>query len=188
MFDELPTSAAWRHTVGRDGFEVVFMRPTRRGWRFDGQTVAVEAGHPWSVRYAITVDDGWRTRAAHLWSSWEGGHVHRKLRADGTGGWEVDGAHVHELDGCLDVDLEASACTNTLPVHRQRAIDGEGQDAPAAYVRVASLGVERLEQRYTSRGPGLYDYEAPRFDFHCRLRYDRSGLVVDYPGIASRIA
>jgi hypothetical protein len=27
---------------------------------------------------------------------------------------------------------------------------------------------------------------APAFDFACRLTYDESGLVLDYPGIAVR--
>jgi hypothetical protein len=30
----------------------------------------------------------------------------------------VDGRAAAHLDGCLDVDLESSALTNTLPVHR----------------------------------------------------------------------
>jgi hypothetical protein len=67
-------------------------------------------------------------------------------------------------------------------------MEGDAQDAPAAYVRVANLAVERLEQRYTNLGGDRYDYEAPRFDFRCRLQYDRSGLVIEYPGIAVRSA
>lgn len=31
-----------------------------------------------------------------------------------------------------------------------------------------------------------YDYTAPVFDFACRLVYDESGLVLDYPGVAVR--
>jgi hypothetical protein len=31
-----------------------------------------------------------------------------------------------------------------------------------------------------------YDYRAPAFGFSCRLAYDESGLVLDYPGIAVR--
>jgi hypothetical protein len=62
--------------------------------------------------------------------------------------------------------------------------------APAAYVRAVGLAVERLEQSYL-RAPDeaarqRYDYAAPAFDFACRLTYDESGLVLDYPGIAVR--
>jgi len=35
-------------------------------------------------------------------------------------------------------------------------------------------------------GRQRYDYAAPVFDFACRLLYDESGLVLDYPGIAIR--
>ncbi len=52
--------------------------------------------------------------------------------------------------------------------------------------------VDRLDQTY-QRIPGQaagqsYDYAAPAFDFRCRLTYDQSGLVLDYPGIAVRTA
>ena len=52
--------------------------------------------------------------------------------------------------------------------------------------------MERLEQTYArTRGQAArqcFDYSAPAFDFSCRLVYDESGLVVDYPGIAVRAA
>ena len=52
------------------------------------------------------------------------------------------------------------------------------------------LSVGRLDQDYVrsaDEGRHLrYDYAAPVFDFACRLVYDESGLVLDYPGIAVR--
>ena len=112
------------------------------------------------------------------------------IEADGAGRWRVDGTRAPHLDGCLDVDLESSAMTNTLPVHRMELGIGRRAAAPAAYVRALDLTVERLEQTYL-RLPGNsshqgYDYTAPVFDFACRLVYDDSGLLLDYPGIAVR--
>jgi hypothetical protein len=42
----------------------------------------------------------------------------------------------------------------------------------------------------STTGPGRerYDYTAPAFEFRCELVYDAAGLVLDYPGIASRAA
>jgi uncharacterized protein len=82
--------------------------------------------------------------------------------------------------------------TNVLPVHRMALPAGARAAAPAAYVRAAGLAVERLEPTYV-RAAGqatrqCFDYTAPAFDFSCRLVYDESGLVVDYPGIAVRAA
>ena len=107
------------------------------------------------------------------------------LEADG-GHWLVDGQAAPRLDGCLDVDLESSAMTNAFPVHRLGLPVGGQAAAPAAYVRALDLAVERLEQTYVRTADDSYDYASPAFDFECRLVYDDSGLVLDYPGIAVR--
>jgi hypothetical protein len=108
------------------------------------------------------------------------------LQHDGSGHWRLDGDRADHLDGCLDVDLEASALTNAFPVHRLGLRVGEQADAPAAYVRATDLTVERLEQRYVRLADRRYRYTAPAFDFECEILYDEAGLVLDYPGIAVR--
>ena len=112
------------------------------------------------------------------------------LESDGNGHWLVDGTAADELDGCLDVDLESSAMTNTFPVHRDELPPGNEASAPATYVRAVDLGIERLEQSYR-RLPDedrnqCFDYRSPAFDFQARLVYDPAGLALDYPGIAVR--
>lgn len=187
--DDPPTSAAWFHEGARVGFETVFVRPTNDGWLFAGCTTAVEDHAAWAVGYEVEVDTTWRTRAADVWSRTADGLSRVSLRHTGKGNWTVNGVPSAELDGCIDVDLESSACTNTLPVHRLASAVGS-QEVPAAYVRVAGTAVERLEQTYRrdhSRVDGPhYEYAAPRFDFACHLVYDRHGFVVSYPGIARR--
>lgn len=186
-FSALPATAAWRHQGLRDGFEVVCFSPLDDGWRFEGCTTAVEDGQTWIVDYVLTIDANWVTRRAQVRGRAEGRSETRVLEADGEGRWTVDGAHAPELDGCLDVDLESSAVTNTLPVHRLALPDGATAEAPAAYVRALDLDVLPLAQTYRADGLG-YDYRAPAFDFETRLSYDESGLVLDYPGIAVRAA
>ncbi len=68
---------------------------------------------------------------------------------------------------------------------------GQRAEAPAAYVRWLDGRVERLEQRYERLEDALdgrvrHDYAAPRFDTRCTLEYDRTGVVLAYPGIAIR--
>lgn len=60
----------------------------------------------------------------------------------------MDGEYAPHLDGLLDVGLEASACTNTLPIHRLSLPRGEVTEAPAAYVRALDLSVTWLDQTY----------------------------------------
>ena len=82
--------------------------------------------------------------------------------------------------------------TNALPIHRLLLPVGGQAAAPAVYMRAVALRVERLEQTYTRcddrAGSQQFKYEAPAFDFECRLLYDNSGLVLQYPGIATRAA
>ena len=188
----LPATAAWRHLDARVGFEVLFLRRQTDGYHFEGHSTAVEDGDVWGISYQLTVDSDWTTRMAHVVGRSELGHNEVRLDGDGTGAWRVDGRPEPLLDGCLDVDLEASAFTNALPVRRFRLAVGRQADAPAAYVRALDLRVERLEQSYTrlenDEERSRYDYVSPAFDFRAELVYDEFGLVLDYPGIAVRAA
>ncbi len=90
-----------------------------------------------------------------------------------------------QLDGLVDVGIEASACTNMLPVRRLDLPPGEIIAAPAAYVQALDLVARRLDQSYRRRADGRFDYTSEG-DFEAVLEYDGSGLIVDYPGIARR--
>ncbi len=186
----LPPFACWRHCGAAEGFEVVFFQTREGGLRIEGQTAALEAGEPYTVRYAIELDERWCTRSAEVSGRSRAGAHTVSVETDDRGGWLVDGREAPQLKGCRDVDLESSSLTNAFPVNRLRLEPGEEADAPAAYVRALDLGVERLEQRYVRIDDGSrrerYDYTSPAFDFRCELVYDESGLVLDYPGIAVR--
>lgn len=186
-----PLTAAWQHRDARTGFEVVYFHDLGGdGYRIDGWTTAIEEGGTWAVEYQIQVDAAWATRRVRIRGQSLAGSCTAALDADGAGRWLAGGEPAPYLDGCLDVDLEASAMTNALPVRRMGLSRGARADAPAVYVRAAGLAVERLAQSYArapdDAGRQCYDYAAPAFDFRCRLVYDESGLVRSYPGIAVR--
>jgi len=191
-FAALPVTAAWQHRGARDGFEVVYFDASGDRCRIEGWTAAIEHGVSWVVEYVSNVDAAWATRSAAIRGRSAGGPCSTLLEADGNGNWLVDGNPARHLEGCLDVDLEASAVTNALPVRRLGLPVAGRATAPAAYVRAVGLAVERLEQTYERRPDDAahqsYDYAAPAFDFEARLVYDESGLVLDYPGIAVRKA
>ena len=185
-----PPSAAWQHREARAGFEVAYFRAVNGGWVIDGTTAAVEDGQAWVVTYRIELDAAWLTRRVDITARTVAGSPATRLEADGTGNWLIDGTAAPELHGCLDVDLESSAMTNTLPVHRLDLADGAQAAVPAAYVRALDLTVDRLDQSYRRVADQdvhqRYEYSAPVFGFTSRLAYDESGLIIDYPGIARR--
>jgi uncharacterized protein len=190
FFAAPPAAAAWQHHDARLGFEVAYFQPAGRGWHINGCTTAVEDGQSWVVSYAITLDGTWTTRSARITGRSALGIRRARLETDGLGCWRVNGEAAARLDGCLDIDLESSAMTNALPVHRMGLRPGDRASAPAAYVRALDLSAERLDQDYVRTADEgrhqRYDYAAPAFGFACRLVYDESGLVLDYPGIAVR--
>ncbi|MER7251474.1 putative glycolipid-binding domain-containing protein [Kribbella sp. NPDC000426] len=181
----MPRAASWTHVDVRVGFEVLFVD----GHRLRGRTSAREGESTWYVGYAIEVDDSWQTRTVRATNSTAEGDREVVLERSANG-WTVDGVARADLDGCLDVDFESSAVTNTLPIHRLPFVVGATYDVPAAFVQADDLGVIRLEQRYTLLRSDdrrhVFHYESATFDFVCELTYDASGLVLDYPGIAVR--
>jgi uncharacterized protein len=180
--EPLPAAAAWQHVGARSGFEVLFSQ----GSVLDGHTTAAEGSDIWSVHYVIELDAAWQTVRVEVTGRSPTGLRQTVLeRLDGDS-WTIDGVPVPQLSGCVDVDLESSAVTNTLPIHRLEFAEGVPVQCPAAYVR-ADLTVGRLEQTYTARAALRFDYSAPAFAFAAELRYDGSGLIVDYPGIATRV-
>lgn len=190
-FAPLPPAAAWRHRDGRTGFEVAYFRPDARGLAVEGCATGAEDGQLWAIDYRLRLDGSWHTRSARIVGRYPDGRRTLTVQSDGLGRWQLDGSPAPEFDGCLDLDLEASAFTNALPVHRLGLAVGDAADAPAVYVRAGDLGTARLAQHYRRVVDGAgqrYDYAAPAFDFRATLDYDAHGLIVDYPGLAVRAA
>ncbi|MFL5457847.1 MAG: putative glycolipid-binding domain-containing protein [Myxococcales bacterium] len=170
----------------------MFLHADDGGLRIDGATTAVEDGEAWVVQYAIGFGAAWSALSALVAGRSAAGVSQLSVAGDGAGHWELNGAAAPALDGCLDVDLESSALTNAVPVRRLRLAIGRQAEAPAVYVRAGDPHVERLEHRYVRLDDDgdrqRYDYTARRFGFACELLCDSYGLLLDYPGIATRAA
>jgi hypothetical protein len=188
-FSKLPAVGAWRLTGAYEGREVAHFAVDDAGVRIEGTSVGVEDGEPWSIQYAITVDKAWHFKNARIV---DGSHNQLEIELDATGSWLVNGEPRPELQGCQDLDLEASVITNTMPVHRLALAEGQLGKSAAAYIRTQNLAVERLEQTYTrlpdADGQLSFEYDSPRFGYHDVLRFGADGLTEAYPGIGERIA
>ena len=85
-----------------------------------------------------------------------------------------------QLAGALDVDLENSPLTNTLPVRRLSLSDGApdvSHDLQMVFVRLPSLEVVHSVQTYRALGGGVIDFRSG--DFQATLQMDADGYVVD---------
>ena len=158
----------------------------RSGHVLGGTALLTTGDAPCEVRYHVQVDEAWRTRhvkVERLGPADDGGILLNVEMQPSQGGfhevrWHVDGAHQAELDGCVDVDLEFTPSTNTLPVRRLGLEVGEGADVNVAWVRFPVLRVERAQQRYTRIASSCYEFRTG--GFIAELSVDAAGLVARY--------
>jgi hypothetical protein len=190
VFRHLPLHAVWRHVGDPNGFECAFFRVEDDLLVVEGQTIALDDDDVWSVGYSIRIDDSWGMREARLAVRTARGVDVVGLERVGSQ-WFVDGQHEPVLDGCLDLELEASACTKAFPLHRLKLPVGGRGDAPAVYVGAPELRLARLEQVYEHLddrdGGSRYRYHAPQVSFETVIRFDASGLLDDFPMVAERV-
>jgi hypothetical protein len=195
----LPRALLWDRMVevGAD-LALVDLHPGRLVAR--GHVVAAEpVAH--ACRYTLTTVDGFATDTLTVES--EGAGWQREVKLERTGdSWRVVTSEhgrfgsvqlpgivdPDRLSGVLDVDLEATALTNTLPIRRLNLLGappGTVHTVPIAWVRVPSLQVIPVEQTYT-----VIDEDTVRYSsgsFTADLTVDKDGFVVTYPGYASLV-
>jgi len=157
------------------------------GWQLRGTVIVPLNFLPVRVRYGIVCDAGWRTRAVHVAFRTGTKEQALHLTADGNGNWERAGEALPELQGCLDVDLEVTPATNTLPVRRLALSPGHHANVTAAWVRFPDLTIEPLDQAYRCTGEGRFRYESGT-GFTAEIETDDLGLVTRYADLWTCVA
>ncbi|MFF7707351.1 putative glycolipid-binding domain-containing protein [Pseudomonas sp. NPDC007930] len=150
--------------------------------------IGERGGTPYGLVYTVSVDAEWRTRLVDIASP--SGSPSLRLWADGHGRWrdvEAD-RDVPALDGCIDVDIAATPFTNTLPIRRLPWQAGQSRTLRMAYISVPDLTPSAMTQRYTCLEPfKWFLYENLDGVFQAQLELDNDGLVIDYPGLFTRV-
>jgi uncharacterized protein len=175
--------SAWDR--GDAGLEHLELRPENNVLRVSGVVVGSVDGEAFGLDYRLTVDEAWHVREA-LVSTASGQTL--RLDGDGRGAWRVNGRAEPSLQGCIDIDLQATPFTNTLPIRRLPLETGQRETISVVYLNVPSLEIERLKQRYTALEAGrLYRFEGLDTGFQADLPVDADGLVLDYPDLFRRL-
>jgi uncharacterized protein len=176
---------------------------TERGLGGNGIQIGADPV-PYRVGYQLNANDGFVTRAIDLTSSGDGWSRRLELVHDGSGRWEVDllddegdvpggpwDGSLPDLSGALDIDIQNSPLTNTMPILRHGFRSGGEGDFVMAFVTTPSLRVEASPQRYehvrsSDRG-SVVRYLSRDGDFTAELELDRDGLLELYPRLARRV-
>jgi hypothetical protein len=178
-------SIRWSAWEGfEDGVEHLDIRRHGSGIVASGIIVGTDEDSCYGLTYDLVVDEAWRVRDARLRLT-AGRDLH--LESDGQGSWRMNGRPRPDLQGCIDIDIEATPLTNTLPIRRLSLDRGQSAVIQVAYIRVPSLAVEPSGQRYAVMEPGsLYRFESLGNGFRADLPVDGEGFVMNYPRLFRR--
>jgi hypothetical protein len=136
------------------------------------------------MRYRLETDESWHTRRLEFALEGGAGII---LEADGAGHWLADGAAAPALDDCLDVDIQVTPFTNTLPIRRLALEQGATAEIDVVYLPVPELTPRSVAQRYTRLAADRFRYDGLFRDFSAELAVDADGLVIDYPQTFTRV-
>jgi hypothetical protein len=178
----------WRSADGV-GSEYLFLTEAPDRIVADSVVFASREVTPSRTTYRAEMDHEWRIRQVEV-AVRNAGEPDRtlSLASDGEGHWrDASGVPLPEFDGCLDIDISATPFTNTLPIRRLRLQPGQVEPIRVLYIHVPTLRIEPWDQQYTGLAPDRVRYESLGSDFVRELEIDSDGLVVEYPGLFTRV-
>ncbi len=175
-------SILWRGLIW-PGHEACRLFAQDSCWHLEGTAVFPHEQQPCRLDYQIICDAAWQTLTAKV-EGWLGSTVIGiQLRADAARRWWLNEVEQPEVMGCIDLDLNFSPATNLLPIRRLDLAVGGIADIQAAWLRFPGFELELLRQQYRRLSETVYRYESAGGQFAADLEVNRSGFVVDYPGI-----
>jgi len=182
----LVRSGLWRHLDGM-GYERFALERVGDLWRLTGTILAHAGSGPAEARYEVTCDPDWRTLHTTVSIRDDDGERSLDLLAD-AGRWFANGVEIASLRACVDVDLEWSPSTNTLPIRRlDVAVGAATGELRMAWVRFPALTIEPLAQEYRRIAPDRYHYASGGGSFEADIVVDTHGLVTTYAGGWERV-
>jgi hypothetical protein len=152
-------------------------------WYLEGTAVFFHEKRPCRLDYQVICDNAWRTLSAKV-DGWIGNTiVGIQIKTDSAQYWWLNGIEQPSLRDCIDVDLNFSPSTNLIPIRRMDLAIGEKAGVKAAWLRFPSFRLELLSQQYLRLDETTYRYESADGQFVADLKVNRSGFVIEYPGI-----
>jgi uncharacterized protein len=184
----IPHALCWRRIMDDNSLEYAAAKPVAAGVELAGTIVAIHNEVPLEVRYRIECDTDWRTRTLSIEQRLGLQESSLSLTVDTGGLWnDQRGGRIDFLAGCVDVDLELTPITNSLPVNRLNLAVGHVEEIDVAWVRFPSLEIVRARQSYERLSDRTYRYRSLGSGFTADIDVDQIGLTVRYQGIWERV-
>jgi uncharacterized protein len=189
------TMFTWQSSDGR-AMESARVLLGTGGMRALGRSVRAPLNEPaFTASYRLTVDEQGVVARLSVTSATAGRERNLTLNRTEDGYWLLDtgsGGSRAEFAGALDVDLAFSPLYNSLPIRRLGLHRQAGEhEVPMVFVSLPTLEVEQVTQCYRTVSPldeqGRSVVHFGWDDSGSELVVDEQGMVLDYPGLATRI-
>ena len=172
------------HRLDTPGHESARVFLTKSRWTLTGTAIFVYDRQPCRLNYLLKCDSQWQTLSAKI-AGWLGDKsIGVDISVDSDHHWRLNKEDCADVTGCIDLDLNLSPLTNTLPIRRLNLGVGQRANVRAAWLRFPSFTLEPLEQIYRRVKTSKYHYESDESAggrFVAELDVDRAGLVIHYP-------
>jgi hypothetical protein len=202
--DTRARGVAWAKT-DPPGAEFAAIQLESRRLRASGVAIG-SYPEPYRLSFELQTREEYITDRAVVETQGAGWTRHLEIQRSRMGVWSVlsqsagklempePGGDPTDLGDALDLDLGLSPVFNTMPVLRHNLHNEGAEGFLMVWISVPDLSIHASQQRYAflERRPDerrLVRFEAvgDGEDFVADVQFDSDGLVVDYPGIASRI-
>lgn len=184
----MATELIWQH-LDAPGWEHVRVITDHPGWTvYDSILVREHHGQVLRGGYTLVTDKSWRTLELRLMlesapGSMEGIH----LLTEGDGRWtDANDQPIPELDGILDVDIQWTPLTSSLPVNRLQLVQGEESTTPVAYISMPDLVIQPMTQKLTRVDDTRIKRQPGGGAGAQELSVDADGLVTEAQGQFTR--
>ncbi|MGE5925721.1 MAG: putative glycolipid-binding domain-containing protein [Gemmatimonadota bacterium] len=182
MPKQAPEAMHWRR-LDVPGTDRCALTRSSNGWRLAGRAAFEDVRGEARLDYAVAVDGRWQTLTGSVHGVVGRRPVALEVERGEDARWVVNGTHLPDLDGLVDLDLGFTPATNLFPLRRLALRVGEAADAAAAWLDDEQWMLRRLPQRYERRAPDAWWYESPLGGYEGLLRVNAAGFVTEYPGL-----
>src|ERR1051325_9937394 len=170
----------WKR-LDKPGHESARIFLIKSRWNLSGTAIFVHDRKPCRLDYLLKCDSHWQTLSPRI-SGWIGDEgIAVDIAVDANRHWRLNKWDCTSVTGCIDLDLNFSPLTNSIPIQRLNLAVGCEAQVRAAWLKFPSFTLEPLEQVYRRVRYSRYQYETAGGEFVTDLEVDRAGLVINYP-------
>jgi hypothetical protein len=173
-------SIVWRR-LDKPGQEFAFFYFDNSCWHLNGRADFIHEEQLCCLEYRLKCNSEWEFLSGRVSGSVGEKVVGIEISVERNRRWLLNGQECAQATGCVDLDLNFSPLTNTLPVRRLNLNVGEKAEVRAAWLKFPGFEIEPLEQSYYRIDRTTYRYESAGGKFTADLKVNETGFVTCYP-------